>query len=47
MIQLENIFKIYTMGDTEVFALNDVSLHIKEKEFVSIIRSIWFTENQL
>lgn len=37
MIRLENIFKIYTMGDNEVYALNNISLHIEEKEFVSII----------
>lgn len=37
MINLENIYKIYKLGENEVYALNDVSLHIKEKEFVSII----------
>ena len=37
MIRLENIFKIYEMGENKVFALDDVSLHIKEHEFVSII----------
>lgn len=37
MIKLDDIFKIYTMGENEVFALNGVSLEIKEKEFVSII----------
>lgn len=37
MINLENIFKVYTMGENEVYALNDVSLNIDEKEFVSII----------
>ena len=37
MIDLKNIYKIYQMGGSEVFALNDVSLHIDKKEFVSII----------
>ncbi len=37
MIRLENITKIYKMGDTEVHALDGVSLHIKPHEFVSII----------
>ncbi len=37
MIVLENITKIYKMGDTEVHALDGVSLHIKPHEFVSII----------
>ena len=37
MIDLKNIYKIYKMGENEVYALNDVSLHIDNKEFVSII----------
>lgn len=37
MIRLEHIFKIYEMGDNKVYALNDVSLHVAPKEFVSII----------
>lgn len=38
MIQLKEIYKIYTMGeDNEVFALNGVNITIQEKEFVSII----------
>lgn len=37
MIDLKNIYKIYKMGENEVYALNDVSLHIDRKEFVSII----------
>lgn len=37
MIDLKNIYKIYKMGDNELYALNDVTLHINEKEFVSII----------
>lgn len=37
MIRLENITKIYKMGDTELHALDGVSLHIKPHEFVSII----------
>ncbi len=37
MIKLENITKIYKMGDNEVRALDGVSLHIKPHEFVSVI----------
>ena len=37
MIKLENITKIYQMGDTEVRALDGVSIHIRPHEFVSII----------
>lgn len=37
MIRLENITKVYKMGETEVHALAGVSLHIKPHEFVSII----------
>ena len=37
MINLEDIKKIYEMGDNLVYALNGVSLKIEEKEFVSII----------
>ena len=37
MIRIEDMYKIYRVGDVEVRALNGVSLHIKPKEFVSII----------
>ncbi len=37
MIRLEDITKIYKMGDNEVHALDGVSLHIKPHEFVSVI----------
>lgn len=37
MIKLEDITKIYHMGDTDVHALDGVSLHIRPHEFVSII----------
>ena len=37
MIKLENIKKIYHMGDNDVHALDGVSLHIKPHEFVAII----------
>jgi putative ABC transport system ATP-binding protein len=37
MIRLLDIYKIYHMGDTDVHALDGVSLTIKEKEFVAII----------
>lgn len=37
MIRLENIKKIYHMGDNDVHALDGVTLHIKPHEFVAII----------
>lgn len=37
MIKLENIKKIYHMGDSDVHALDGVTLHIKPREFVAII----------
>ncbi len=37
MIRIENMYKIYKMGDVEVRAINGVSLHIAKKEFVAIV----------
>lgn len=37
MIELNGVFKIYKMGETEVYALNGVSLKIDAHEFVAII----------
>jgi len=37
MIRLQDITKVYKMGENEVHALAGVSLHIKEHEFVAII----------
>ena len=37
MIRIRDMYKIYKMGDVEVRALNGINLHIKPKEFVSII----------
>jgi putative ABC transport system ATP-binding protein len=37
MIEVETITKIYQMGDTEVRALDGVSLHIKKGEMLSIM----------
>jgi putative ABC transport system ATP-binding protein len=37
MIELENVTKIYQMGEIEVRALRGISLHIEEGEFVSIM----------
>lgn len=37
MIKLEEITKVYRMGDSEVHALGGVSLHISPHEFVAII----------
>lgn len=37
MIELENITKVYRMGEVEVYALNGINLSIKQGEMVSII----------
>jgi putative ABC transport system ATP-binding protein len=37
IIRLENIFKIYGSGETEVQALNDINLMIKSGEYCSIM----------
>jgi len=37
MIELENVTKIYRMGEVEVYALNGVSVSIKQGEMLSII----------
>lgn len=37
MIKLEDIYKIYLMGDTEVHALDGISLEIREREMAAII----------
>lgn len=37
MIKIEDMYKIYKMGDNEVRALDGISFHIKPQEFVAII----------
>lgn len=37
LINLENVFKIYLQGESEVRALNGVDLSIREGEFVAIV----------
>lgn len=37
MIQISNMYKIYRIGDNVINALNNITLHIKQHEFVSII----------
>ena len=37
MIQIENLNKVFRTEEVETSALNDVSLHIKEGEFVAIM----------
>ncbi|GAA6620211.1 ABC transporter ATP-binding protein [Scytonema sp. NUACC26] len=37
IIRLENIFKVYGSGETEVQALNDVNLTVEEGEYCSIM----------
>ena len=37
LIELKNIYKIYHMGDTDVHALDGISLRIEKGEFVAIV----------
>lgn len=37
MIQINNISKTYTMGEEEIHAIDNISLHIEKGEFVSIV----------
>jgi len=37
MINIKNMYKIYTMGDNEVRALNGISLDIEQHEFAAIV----------
>ena len=37
LVELKNIYKIYSDGDSEIRALDDVSLTIEKKEFVAIV----------
>ncbi len=37
MIDLKDIYKIYTDGDSEIRALDGVSLHVSQGEFVAIV----------
>jgi len=37
MIQITNLYKIYTMGNNKVTALNGINLHINLREFVAIV----------
>ena len=37
MIEIKNISKIFTMGDEQIKALDDVSFTVNKGEFVSII----------
>lgn len=37
MIELENIYKVFSTDEIETFALNGVSLHVRKGDFVSIM----------
>ena len=37
ILKVENLTKIYTMGETKVYALNDVSLTVDKGEYVAIV----------
>lgn len=39
MIEIDNVSKIYTLGEDKVYALKDVSVTIKEGEYVGILGS--------
>ena len=46
MIKIKNVSKIYTMGEEQIHALDDVTLTINKGEFVSVIGASRITENQ-
>lgn len=37
MIELKDVYKIYETGDTTVHALDGITLHIDDGEFVAIV----------
>ncbi len=37
IIRLENVFKIYKMGESEVYALSGIDISVREGEFVAIM----------
>ena len=37
MIKLKHIYKSYSLGDEQVDVLHDINLHVKTKEFISIL----------
>ena len=37
MIKLKHIYKSYSLGDEQVDVLHNINLHVKPKEFVSIL----------
>ena len=37
LVELKNVYKIYHMGDTEIHALDGISLTIEKGEFVAIV----------
>jgi len=37
MIQLQHVSKTYWLGDTQVKAVNDITLKIKDKEFIGVL----------
>ena len=37
IIDIENISKIYTMGNQKVYALRDITLNISENEYVAVM----------
>ncbi|MCC8121999.1 MAG: ABC transporter ATP-binding protein [Oscillospiraceae bacterium] len=39
LIELRDIYKIYQMGDTEVRALDGISFHVNQGEFVAVVGS--------
>lgn len=37
MIQIKNISKTYTMGEETIHAIDNINLHVKKGEFLSIV----------
>ncbi len=45
MLEAKGISKIYNTGGNAFEALKDIHLQVKEGEFVGIMGTIWFWEN--
>ena len=43
MIKLKHIYKSYSLGDEQVDVLHNINLHVKPKEFVSILGPVSYT----
>ena len=45
MLKIKNITKQYITGDLKQVALDNISLNLRDSEFVAILRTKWFWKN--